>query len=157
MTDSTGRRRAPARKRTTLKPWAKPFLAELARTSNVTAAAKAAGICTGTAYDERRANAPFNRAWQQALCEGYDHLEMELLQRMRGGELKPAAGAKRGVRGYDNAIAFRLLCAHRESAARQRAVRDHEDTEAILAAIDAKLDRMRRRRLAAKDAGDEGE
>ena len=98
MTDSTGRRRAPARKRTTLKPWAKPFLAELARTSNVTAAAKAAGICTGTAYDERRANAPFNRAWQQALCEGYDHLEMELLQRMRGGELKPAAGAKRARR-----------------------------------------------------------
>lgn len=100
----------------------------------------------------RRCGDPeFNRKWQQALCEGYDHLELELLHRLRTGEVKPPPGAKRGVRSYDNATAFRQLAAHRESAARQRAVRDNEDTEAILASIDAKLERMRQRWLAAQE------
>ena len=46
---------------------------------------------------------------------------------------------------------------HRESAARERAIRDNEDADAIIAEIDAQLDRMRERaeaadRMAAKDA-----
>jgi hypothetical protein len=131
--------------------WSRKFLAALADSSNVTAAAKSAGITTSTAYDARRQNAAFNRKWQAALCEGYDNLEMELLHRVRTGEIKPAAGAKKGVRSYDNATGFRLLAAHRESAARQRAVRDNADSEVILAGIDAKLDRMRQRKLAAQD------
>lgn len=144
MTDTS--RRAPARA-LALPKWAKPFLAELAGSSNVSAAARAAGIATATAYDARRTNAAFNRKWQQALCEGYDHLEMDLLHRLRVGEVKPAAGAKRGVRSFDNATALRLLAAHRDSALRQRAVRDQEDSEAILESINAKLDRMRERRF----------
>ncbi|MEN9683361.1 MAG: hypothetical protein RLZZ427_1112 [Pseudomonadota bacterium] len=127
--------------------WAKPFLAELAATSNVTAAARMAGIATATAYDARRHNPEFNRAWQRALCEGYDHLEMELLHRLRSGEVKPATNARRGVRAFDNATAFRLLAAHRDAAARQRAIRDNEDAEAIILAINAKLEKMRQRRL----------
>ena len=89
------------------KQWSQLFLAELAATSNVTASAKKAGIATSTAYDARRTKAEFNRAWQRALCEGYDHLEMDLLRRLRDGEVKPAAGAKRGVRAYDNATGDR--------------------------------------------------
>jgi hypothetical protein len=139
------------------RQWSKKFLAELAATSNVSAAARKAGIGTGTAYEARRINPEFNRAWQQALCEGYDHLEMELLARLRGGEVKPAAGAKRGVRAFDNATAFRLLAAHRDSAARQRAVRNHEDAEAIIASINAKLEQMRQRRLAAAQQVIDGE
>lgn len=131
--------------------WREIFLSELAATSNVSAAARKAGIATGTAYDARRSDPEFNRKWQQALCEGYDHLELELLHRLRTGEVKPPPGAKRGVRSYDNATAFRQLAAHRESAARQRAIRDNEDTEAILASIDAKLERMRQRWLAAQE------
>lgn len=129
--------------------WSKAFLGELAATSNVSAAARKAGIATGTAYELRRLNPEFNRAWQEALSEGYDHLEMELLQRLRSGEVKPASGAKRGVRAFDNATAFRLLAAHREAAGRQRAIRTHEDTEAIIQSINAKLETMRQRRLAA--------
>jgi len=139
------------------RQWSKKFLAELAATSNVSAAARKAGIGTGTAYEARRSNPEFNRAWRQALCEGYDHLEMELLARLRGGEVKPAAGAKRGVRAFDNATAFRLLAAHRDSAARQRAVRNHEDAEAIIASINAKLEQMRQRRLAAAQQVIDGE
>jgi hypothetical protein len=128
--------------------WSRVFLAELAATSNVTAAAKRAEVSTSKVYDTRRQNAEFGRKWQVALCEGYDFLEMEMLRRLREGEVKPVAGA---VRSFDNATAFRLLSAHRESAARQRAFRDDMDADAILAGIDARLDRMRERSLAADE------
>ncbi len=149
-TSRPGRRalfRAPSQP--ALPKWSRAFLSELAATSNIRAAARKAGIATSTAYDTRRSNPEFNREWQRALCEGYDHLEMELLHRLRTGEVKPVGGAKRGVRQYDNATAFRQLAAHREAAARQRALRDNEDEDAILASIDAKLDLMRERWLAA--------
>lgn len=156
MTKSTPGARALARRRRALPQWSKAFLAELAATSNVSAAARKAGVSTTTAYEARNSHAEFNRKWMQALCEGYDLLEMELLHRLRSGEVKPAAGAKRGKRSFDNATALRLLIAHRASAARQRAIRDNQDTEAILASIDAKLERIRQRRIAAeKSASDE--
>lgn len=153
MADKPKSRRAaaarPARK-SPFSRWSKPFLAELAATSNVSAAARSAGITTSTAYDQRRIDPEFNRAWQRALCEGYDHLEMELLRRLRDGEIKPAAGARKGVRTFDNATALRLLAAHREAAARQRAIHTNEDSEAIIQSINAKLETMRQRRLAAQ-------
>lgn len=145
----------PARKRTASKKraasssaprgWRKLFLAELAATSNVTASARAAKVSTSTAYEARRADPEFYRQWQEALCEGYDHLEMTLLQRLREGEIKPPAAARRGTRVFDNATAFRLLTAHRESAARQRATVENRNTEAILDSINAKIERMRSR------------
>ena len=128
--------------------WTKVFLAELAATSNVSASALKAKISTSTAYETRRQNPEFNREWQRALCEGYDHLEMELLHRLRSGEVKPAGTAKRGKRSFDNATAFRLLAAHRESATRQRAIRSNEDAEGIVLSINAKLETMRQRMLA---------
>lgn len=131
--------------------WAKPFLAELAATSNVTAAARKAGFSTtAPVYEARKASAEFSRMWNEALCEGYDLLELELLKRLRAGEVKPARDAKRGVRSFDNATALRLLVAHRQSAARQRAMRDNDDTEAILAGINARLEGIKQRRKASE-------
>ena len=130
--------------------WVKPFLAALANTSNVAAAAREAGIDPSTAYHRRRTNAAFNREWQIALCEGYDNLEMELLHRLRTGEIKPAAGAKRAVRSFDNATAFRLLSIHRESAVRERAVRQSVSAAEIRESIDRKVEELRKRVLAAK-------
>ena len=150
MAEKPGRRTVAVAARKPLPRWTQPFLAELAATSNVAASARRAKVATATAYELRRADPEFNRKWQAALCEGYDHLEMELLHRLRSGEIKPPSGAKRGVRQFDNATAFRQLSVHRESAARQRAIRDNAETEAILASIDAKLDRMRERALAAQ-------
>lgn len=129
--------------------WSKIFLAELAATSNVTASAKQAGVHTAQAYEARRVRPEFNRAWHQALCEGYDYLEMELLHRLRTGEVKPASGAKRGVRSFDNGIAFRLLLAHQETVTRQRAIRDNQDSDTIIRAIDAKLEKIRERKILA--------
>ena len=128
--------------------WVKPFLAELANTSNVSAAARKAKVDTSTIYDRRRKDAEFARQWQVALCEGYDNLEMETLFRLRTGELKPATGAKKGVRQFDNALALRLLLAHRDSATRERAMRAHEDAFEVRAKIDAKIEEMRERVLA---------
>ena len=130
--------------------WTEIFLAALADTSNVAAAARAAAIDVSTAYSRRRHNHEFNREWQVALCEGYDNLEMEMLCRLRTGEVKPATGAKRGARTFDNATAFRLLAAHRESTTRQRAQRQHTSAEEIRAAIDRKVDELRRRVMEAK-------
>lgn len=73
---------------------------------------------------------------------------MELLHRLRTGEVKPAGSAKRGVRSFDNGIAFRLLLAHQDAVSRQKAIRDNEDSEAIIQSINAKLEKIRERRLA---------
>lgn len=137
--------------------WSKTFLAELAATSNVSAAARKAKILTSRAYEARRSNPEFSRKWQEALCEGYDHLEMELLARLREGEIKPAASAKRGVRVFDNGVSLRLLTAHRESAARGRAIRSNEEAEAIIVSINARLERVRQRMLAAPEAPADGD
>lgn len=147
----TSSRKAP------LSPsWRKVFLITLAETSNVSRSCEAAGVGVSTVYALRRKNAEFTRRWMIALCEGYDHLEMDLLSRLRSGE------ARDDGRKYEYGTAFRLLAAHRESAARERAMRDNEDADAILASIDAKLDTMRERAQAlGEDApassGDKGD
>ena len=69
--------------------WHKPFLAELAATSNVAASARKARIGLTCVYYTRRTNPDFAQAWQDALCEGYDLLEIGLLgtdagRRIRG-------------------------------------------------------------------------
>ena len=109
--------------------WSRIFLAELANTSNVSAAARKAGVTTSKVYDARRNDAEFYRKWRVALCEGYDNLEMDLLHRLRMGELKPPTGAKRATRSFDNGTAYRLLFVHRETAAKERALRDNEDAD----------------------------
>lgn len=130
--------------------WTKAFLAALADSSNVAAAARKADIDVSTAYLRRRNDPDFNRQWQVALCEGYDNLEMELLHRLRTGELKAVAGAKRATRSFDNATALRLLGAHRESAVRERAMRAHVSAAEIREAIDRKVEELRKRVMDSK-------
>jgi hypothetical protein len=150
--------RPPARPKARCKAkWTKIFLAELAATSNVSAAAKEAGVSTAMVYETRRCDAEFNRAWRMALCEGYDALEMALLQRFREGEVEGEGSVGRTKRAHDNAAALRLLSAHRETVARERACQDEQDADAILASIDAKIDRMRARWLAEKEGQGDGQ
>lgn len=149
---AASRTASPAHKVAKNRAWTRPFLAALAETSNVAAAARKAGIDVSTAYQRRRHDIAFNRAWQVALCEGYDNLELELLHRLRTGEVKPATGAKRAARTFDNATAFRLLAAHRDSAVRERAQREQVSAAEIRASIDRKVEELRQRVLAAKAA-----
>jgi hypothetical protein len=132
------------------KNWRKLFLEALAASSNVTQSAKAAGIASARAYKLRREDDDFARAWEEALCEGYDHLEMELLFRLREGEVKPRIGAKKGIRGFDNANALRLLLWHRETVRRVRARHAHQSDAELRASIDAKFEAMRERLDAAR-------
>ena len=152
-TSVPARRRAQASRAAEEKRWRRAFLAHLAESSNVAASARAAKVGAAKAYEARRRDPQFYRAWQEALCEGYEHLEMALLQRLREGEIKPAQGAKRGTRVFDNATALRLLIVHRDSVARQQAIRDSRDTEAILERINARIDRMRMARVIEAPAG----
>ena len=135
--------RAPAHRQ-----WMQPFLAALAETSNVRRAAKCAGISTATAYETRRKQRAFARQWQEALCEGYDHLELEVLHRLREGEVKPAAGSKRGMRLFDNASALRLLAAHREARERENAMQANVSAAEIRASINRKIAVFREKVLA---------
>jgi hypothetical protein len=142
--------------------WKAPFLAALAETSNVARAAKDAGL-KGTAlvYEARRKSRDFAAKWQAALCEGYDNLEMELLRRLREGEIRRAPGAKIGVRTFDNATAFRLLMVHREAVAKERAVRANVSAAEVRVAIERKVTALKLEVLAreeeAERAGREGD
>ena len=151
MPATPSRSTARSRVRAPVRPnWMKPFLAALADTSNVSAAARKGKVDTSTVYERRRHDGEFAREWQVALCEGYDNLEMDVLYRLRTGELRPATGAKRAVRQFDNATALRLLAAHRESTTRSRAIRDNVSAADIRASIDRKIELIRERVLAAR-------
>ena len=128
--------------------WQADFLAALAQSSNVTLAAQKAGIDVSTVYKCRRAEPEFYRNWQEALAEGYDNLEMDLLHRLRIGQLE--GGKAQARRKFDKAIAFRLLTAHREAVGRQKAMRASEDEDAIIASITEKLEKMKARQDAAR-------
>jgi len=119
--------------------WRMRFFEALAETSSVTAAAVRAKIPVRTAYKLRREDAEFAARWRAALLEGYDNLEMELLGFLRS----PRPG-----RRMDVTAALRLLAAHRETVARERALREDDDEQEVLDSIDAFLEDMRQRRLA---------
>lgn len=120
--------------------WRRLFLDHLAESSNVTASAQKAGISASRAYKVRREESEFARQWQAALAEGYLHLEMEVVRRLREGHVKVSDSDK-----FDFANAIRLLAAHRDTAASsQSKVRDVSAAE-VRASIDRKIEGIRRR------------
>ncbi len=121
-------------------PWRKPFLEHLAALSNVKAAADAAHIPVRTVYAARRTSPAFAREWLTALAEGYDNLELELLGYLRD----PAPDRK-----LDVAAGLRLLAAHRETVARERAFRGASSPAETYASIDRFIGRLRDARLKA--------
>ena len=125
----------------TSRHWRSAFLAALAETSNVTAAAEAAGVHPSRPYKVRRQEPEFAAAWHAALLEGYDALEIDVLHRLRFGEARDAD------RKFDNATALRLLAQHRETVVRERAMRENEDVAIVRASLDAKLASLRRQVL----------
>ncbi|MDY7097494.1 MAG: hypothetical protein SXU28_05095 [Pseudomonadota bacterium] len=118
--------------------WRTRFLDHLAESSNVTKSAEQAGINASRAYRTRRDEPEFARQWLAALWEGYSHLEMEVLRRLREGDI--VAGEKDK---YDFANAIRLLAAHRENAARAQAEQRNVSAAEIRASIDRKVEAIR--------------
>lgn len=126
------------------KNWRDKFIAALGETSNIRAAAEAAEISLSWVYKMRREDPDFERRWFEALCEGYDNLEMDLLARLRDGRLEDT-DADGGKRKFDTATALRCLTAHRESVAREKGRRTLAEEAATIDAINAKIDAMRER------------
>lgn len=146
--DGAGLRAAPVRRRFGApKNWREKFLACLAETSNVTAAAECAEISLSWVYKTKREDRGFATAWLIALCEGYDNLEMELLYRLRHGESREVPAIK-----YDNATALRLLLAHRDTRARVQALEENVSADEVRASIEAKLARLKEQVLARRAA-----
>ena len=154
-----------ARKRVVSRPaapdWKPAFLAALAETSNVARAARHAGTHTSTVYETRRRSRDFARKWQAALCERYDNLEMDLLCRLREGEIRRAPGAKTGVRTFDNGTAYRLLMVHREAVAKERGNKANVSAAAVRVELDRKIAALRAKVIADEEAklqrADDGE
>ena len=121
--------------------WQHHFLELLAQTSNIAASARTANVPLSTVYRMRRNDREFAAKWEHALYEGYTSLEMELLGYLRSPEAD---------RKMDVANALRLLTAHRETVAREKARRGKRDRKEVLASLEAKLEKMRERRLQAE-------
>jgi hypothetical protein len=129
------------------------FFIELANICNVAAAARAAGFEDGAAaYKRKHRNAEFRTRYYAAIDEGYDRLELEMLERSRFGENRPAdvGEADARQRAVPTPLALQLLkqhAAHRRArpeaapAARRplrgKALRDR--LEATLAEINRRL------------------
>lgn len=122
--------------------WRSDFLAKLAETSNVRYSCEHAGVNPTTVYDLRRRDPSFAQRWLDALCEGYDNLEMEMLYHLRTGERGGDAPK------FNFAVALRMLLAHRETVSREKARRVDVDVEEVRASIELKVARMRERVLA---------
>lgn len=121
-------------------PWTARFLEALAATSNVSASAIEADTNPRVAYALRRNNPGFAKQWLAALAEGYDNLELELLGFLRDPQPD---------RKIDVAAGLRLLAAHRETIARERAFRGEASQVDTYASIDRFIGRLRDARLKA--------
>ena len=119
------------------KHWRGIFLDFLAETSNVTKAAEKAGVSPSRAYKIRREEPEFAKLWRAALLEGYEHLEMETLRRLRDGT--ETEGPK-----FDTANALRLLVMHRDNAARAQAEQRNVSAAEVRASIDRKVEAIRK-------------
>jgi len=126
------------------KNWRDVFISKLGESSNPEAAANEAGIRLAWAHKVRREDPEFAQRWHDALCEGYDCLEMELLYRLRSGRVEEV-DEEGNKRKFDIATGFKILAAHREQLAKVTSQEDPQDEKAILESINKKIDAMRAR------------
>ncbi|MCA0903621.1 hypothetical protein [Qipengyuania aquimaris] len=118
------------------RQWKRVFLDALAETSNVAGSARQAGIAPRVAYRTRRSCEDFASDWRAALFEGYANLEMEVL-----GYLRDPAPAHK----MDVTAALRLLAAHKETIAQERATRANVSAAEVRASIERKVDELRKK------------
>ncbi|GAA0759177.1 hypothetical protein FHS52_000792 [Erythromicrobium ramosum] len=120
--------------------WRVLFLDHLAESSNVTESAAKAGISVSRAYKVRREEPAFATLWLAALWEGYTHLEMEVVRRLRQGDHSTLDAGR-----YDFANAIRLLAAHRDTASQAMAQQRNVSAAEVRASIDRKVEEIRLR------------
>lgn len=129
------------------RQWKRIFLERLAESSNVSASAREANIPPREAYRLRRVDREFAAAWRSALFEGYANLEMEVLGHLRD----PAPDRK-----MDVASALRLLAAHKDTIAAERATRANVSAAEVRASIERKVEIFRQQVAAEKERAARG-
>jgi hypothetical protein len=96
------------------------FFAELALVCNVSAALRAAGLSRQSRqiYERRKRDPEFRARWDEAIDESYAMLELEMLERGRHGENRPAPAteAERRLRELSDRLALQLLSRHKSQA-----------------------------------------
>ncbi|MCW2382551.1 MULTISPECIES: hypothetical protein [unclassified Sphingobium] len=140
------------------------FLAVLAETSNVSAAAQAASMHRCTAYALKGRDPDFARAWKEALEQGYSDLELHLMRQSIGGTMRTetvidgetkAVKQVRTIHSYPLTVAVRLLTAHRQEVESWRreteAASGAGDDPGDVDALDAELEAICERFLAEDD------
>lgn len=133
--------RSPSAAATPGRHWRRRFLETLTATSNLRRAAEAAKIPLARAYETRRSDRDFARDWQAAIGDGYVTLELEIIRRLREGDLKTESGDK-----FDFANAIRLIAAHRDSSGRSAHAETRNVSVAeVRASIDRKIEEVQRR------------
>ncbi len=93
------------------------FFRELAMVCNVRAALKAAGMArqSSQVYDRRKRDPEFRCKWDGAVDESYAMLELEMLERGRHGDNRPAPAteAEKRLRELSDRQAMQLLRQHK--------------------------------------------
>ncbi|GGB51944.1 hypothetical protein [Blastomonas aquatica] len=127
------------------------FLDHLAETSNVSVAAKRAGISRSAVYRLRAISPAFSNGWQSAIATGYDELEFRMLKTARFGTLKPVKrpdGSIGRATEYDDAQGLKLLMAYKANVEKGRNEGAGGDVVAAVVARDqlaATLEQIRQR------------
>lgn len=127
------------------------FLDHLAETSNVSVAAKRAGVSRSAVYRLRAISPAFSNGWQSAIATGYDELEFRMLKTARFGTLKPVKrpdGSIGRATEYDDAQGLKLLMAYKASVEKGRNEGPGVDVAAAAVARDqlaATLEQIRQR------------
>ena len=118
----------------------KRFIAVMAKTANASAAARAAGMASSTAYRQRAKHDSFRAAWDEAREEALDGVEASLLRRGSEGVEKPIIyrGKKIAtVTTYSDAAAMFILRGRRRAIfGNQRPAAAPSPTEATSAGGD---------------------
>jgi hypothetical protein len=129
------------------------FLESLGETANITASAKAAGMCRPTAYKLRRSDPAFRAGWDAALLQAYEALEARVLERAMDGVRQVVRYQGEPVGEdvkYNDQVALGLLRMHRQAMERARAAGagfEGCDAEALAGEIRRKLAEMQARLL----------
>jgi hypothetical protein len=94
------------------------FLRALGETANVTRSARAAGFSDSAVYRRRQQSEAFRARWGEALREGLDRLEGQLIERALNGIEREVVedGAKVVRRVIDDRLALALIRMHRGPA-----------------------------------------
>lgn len=126
------------------------FLDHLAETSNVSVAAKRAGVSRAAVYRLRAVDAAFSNGWQTAIATGYAELELKMLKRARFGTRKPFKrpdGTLGRMTEYDDGHGLKLLTAYKAGLEKGRddLAGDASSAAAAREALAATLADIRRR------------